>query len=105
MSRICQKQKTLYEEELDATGDLKGKVALVTGGGRGIGRETCILLASHGADVAISSRTASECEEVAAYIQKTYGTKTVVVTGDVSNEADVQQLFNQLKKSWGKFQF
>ena len=84
------------------TGDLKGKVALVTGGGRGIGRETCILLASHGADVAICSRTASECEEVAAYIHKTYGTKTIVVTGDVSNEADVQRVIQAVEKELGK---
>ena len=85
-----------------STADLKGRVALVTGGGRGIGRETCILLASHGADVAIVSRTASECEEVAAYIHKTYGTKTLVVTGDVSNEADVQQIIQSVEKELGK---
>ena len=61
-----------------------------------------LLLASHGADVAISSRTASECEEVAAYIHKTYGTKTLVVTGDVSNEADVQQIIQSVEKELGK---
>ncbi|MEI4771785.1 SDR family oxidoreductase [Psychrobacillus sp. FJAT-51614] len=81
--------------------ELKGKVALVTGGGRGIGRETCILLASLGADVAICSRSASECEEVSNFIQKTYGTKTVVITGDVSKEKDVDNIIDFINKTLG----
>lgn len=81
--------------------ELKGKVALVTGGGRGIGRETCILLASLGADVAICSRTEEECVEVATYIQEMYGTKTVVVTGDVSKANDVDFIIDSVNKSLG----
>ena len=42
-----------------------------------------------------------ECEEVAAYIQKTYGTNTVVVTGDVSNEADVDTVIDRSKNTLG----
>jgi len=81
--------------------ELKGKVVLVTGGGRGIGRETCILLASLGADVAICSRSVQECEEVSAYIQKTYGTNTVVVTGDVSKEKDVDTIIDRVNNTLG----
>ena len=63
--------------------ELKGKVALVTGGGRGIGRETCILLASHGADVAICARNEVECNEVANYITKHFDVRAAVVICDV----------------------
>lgn len=80
---------------------LKGQVALVTGGGRGIGRETCILLASLGADVAICSRSEQECVEVATYIQNMYGTKTVVVAGDVSKEKDVDFIIESVENSLG----
>ena len=44
--------------------DLTGKVAVVTGGSRGIGRAICLAMAEHGASVVVSSRKLDACEEV-----------------------------------------
>lgn len=82
--------------------ELKGKVALVTGGGRGIGRETCLLLASHGADVAVCARSKSECEEVVQTINERYGTKAIVVLCDVGNKDEVKICVEQVKEQLGK---
>ena len=49
--------------------DLTGRVALVTGGGTGIGGATAMLLAKHGADVAIAARTVADLETTAAAIE------------------------------------
>ena len=64
--------------------ELAGKVALVTGGGRGIGKETALLLASHGAKVAICARSQAECLEVEQLIKETYNVDAIGVTCDVS---------------------
>lgn len=53
--------------------DLSGKVALVTGGSRGIGAEIARLLAAHGAHVVVSSRKPADCETVAQSIRDTGG--------------------------------
>lgn len=49
--------------------DLSGKVALVTGGSRGLGREMVLAFADHGADVIIASRKLDTCEQVAALVR------------------------------------
>ena len=54
---------------------MKGRVALVTGGGRGIGRETALLLSAAGARVMVVSRTATELENVGLeYVVSDLGT-------------------------------
>ena len=53
------------EVRLDQLLDFSGKVALVTGGSRGLGQEMALALAARGADVVITSRKADACEEVA----------------------------------------
>ncbi|EEF23528.1 short-chain dehydrogenase, putative, partial [Ricinus communis] len=55
--------------------DLTGKICLVTGGGRGMGREMVRALARHGADVIIVSRKLENCEEAAEEIRQQYGRK------------------------------
>lgn len=62
--------------------DLTGRVAVVTGGGTGIGRATAILLAKRGADVAICGRRAEKLEEACARIRET-GRRALAVPSDV----------------------
>ena len=59
-----------YADELF---DLTGRVALVTGGSRGLGREMALGLARCGADVVVASRTLESCREVAEEIERTTG--------------------------------
>ncbi|MGX9134824.1 SDR family NAD(P)-dependent oxidoreductase [Rummeliibacillus sp. JY-2-4R] len=80
---------------------LDGKVALVTGASRGIGKETAILLASHGARVAVCSRNEQECEEVVNLIQTTYGVDAMAVSCDVADEEEVKKVISQIKKKLG----
>ncbi len=53
----------------DSLFDLSGKVALVTGGSRGLGREMVLAFAEHGADVIIASRKLDSCEDFAAEVK------------------------------------
>jgi 3-oxoacyl-[acyl-carrier protein] reductase len=68
-------------------GDLTGKVALVTGGGRGIGRATALALAGAGADVAVLARSADEIEAVAGEV-RAVGRRSVAIACDVTRHQD-----------------
>ena len=78
--------------------DLTGKVCVVTGGGRGIGRGMAEGLARHGATVVLSGRTQATLEEAAAAI----GDRASVQTCDVSNETDVVALRDAVLAKHGK---
>ncbi len=65
--------------------DLSGKTALVTGGGRGIGRHVAIGLAEAGADVFIASRKLADCESTAELIRKTLGRRAVALEVDLAD--------------------
>lgn len=67
---------------------LQGKVAIVTGSGRGIGRATAITLAQEGADVAIIARTAHELNETARLIES-LGRRVLTQSGDVRKSCDI----------------
>lgn len=66
--------------------DLTGQAAVVTGGGRGIGRAAAVALAEAGADVVVTARTVSELEETAALV-RAQGRRALVVPGDASDPA------------------
>ncbi|QUV97703.1 SDR family oxidoreductase [Chloracidobacterium aggregatum] len=68
--------------------DFTGKVILITGGGRGIGRAAALKFARHGADVALAARTAADLEAVAGEI-RALGRRVVAVPTDTTNREQV----------------
>ena len=73
---------------------LKGKTAIVTGAGRGIGREIALVLAEAGANVALASRTEKELEATATDV-RTFGREAIVIPTDVSKSSEVDSLINK----------
>jgi 3-oxoacyl-[acyl-carrier protein] reductase len=72
--------------------NLQGRVALVTGAGRGIGRAIALILAEAGADVAVNYRERAEPAAATAGDVRGFGRRTVVVQADVASAADVARL-------------
>jgi 3-oxoacyl-[acyl-carrier protein] reductase len=81
--------------------DLSGKVALVTGGGRGIGKAIALVLAEAGADVAVNYRARADAAEATAAEIRKLGRRSAVVQADVSVAAEVQALVENVAKSLG----
>jgi len=77
--------------------DLQGQTALVTGGGRGIGRAVAKAVASKGARVFLAARTASELESAAEEIRAVGGLAEPVPT-DLASEQDILSLFAGIRK-------
>ncbi len=80
---------------------LAGKVAIVTGGSRGIGRATCLAFAREGAKVVVVGRNESSCEKVAAQIAADGG-DAIAVRADVSSEADVAAMVSKATQRFGR---
>src|SRR6478752_3069083 len=81
--------------------DLTGKVAVITGSSRGIGRSSAELLAKLGAKVVISSRKADACHEVAEGIKKDGGDAHVIPC-NISRREEVEGLITGTTKHYGK---
>jgi NAD(P)-dependent dehydrogenase (short-subunit alcohol dehydrogenase family) len=81
--------------------DLKGKVALVTGGSRGLGREMVLAFAAAGADVVIASRKLPACVELADEVQAATGRRALPVACHVGRWDDVDRLVESVYAELG----
>jgi NAD(P)-dependent dehydrogenase (short-subunit alcohol dehydrogenase family) len=79
---------------------LEGKTAIVTGGGRGIGRSIALAYAQEGADVAVVARTPDEVEAVAVEI-RTLGRKGVALLADLTVSEEVTAMFQEAVEALG----
>ena len=84
---------------MDGPFSLHGKRSLVTGGGRGIGRAIALAFAGAGADVAITSRNATDAEPVASEI-RAKGGRSVALGLDVRSAASIRACFDALTREW-----
>jgi 3-oxoacyl-[acyl-carrier protein] reductase len=80
----------------------RGRVAIVTGGGRGIGRAIAVRLAEEGANLGISYRSNDDAAEETAESVREAGVKCELFKGDVSSPGDVEALFTGVSDAFGR---
>jgi NAD(P)-dependent dehydrogenase (short-subunit alcohol dehydrogenase family) len=80
---------------------LENKVALITGGGSGIGEAAAVLFAREGARVAVLGRTAEKLEETVNRIEEA-GSEGLTVQGDVASYADMERVVGEVVEKWGR---
>lgn len=82
--------------------DLTGKVAIITGSSRGIGRAIAEAMADQGAKVVISSRKAEACAEAADAINAKHPGAAIVVPANISSKDDLQNLVDETRRQLGR---
>jgi len=81
--------------------DLSGRIALVTAGGHGLGREYCVAMAEFGADVVCNDIDASLAKETTEIV-KPYGHRTLAIQADVSRQNEVDQMVKRTLDEFGR---
>lgn len=81
--------------------ELEGKVAVVTGGGSGIGKATAKLFAKEGAKVTVVARTQKDIDRTAEEIERNGG-EALAVSGDISRPENMQRVYSETEKRWGR---
>jgi NAD(P)-dependent dehydrogenase (short-subunit alcohol dehydrogenase family) len=87
---------------VDTLGKLDGKVALVTGSGRNIGRTTVLRLAAEGANVVVNARSNKEEAEAVAEEARALGVKALPILADVSSKEQVDSMVSMAMAEFGK---
>ncbi|HEY5107607.1 MAG TPA: SDR family oxidoreductase [Caulobacteraceae bacterium] len=82
--------------------DLSGKVAVITGSSRGIGKAIAQRMAQHGAKVVISSRKAGPCEVLAGEINAKHPGAAIAVPANISSKDDLQRLVDETRSAFGR---
>lgn len=81
---------------------LQGKIAIITGAGKGIGRATALTLAKQGVSLGLIARTEADLQAVAEEVSA-HGVRVEIATADITDNAQVEQAIDQLYKALGKF--
>src|SRR5687767_8873873 len=84
------------------SGKLKGKIALITGGGSGIGKAVAILFAKEGAQIVINYYSGEEDARDTAALIKKYGGEVLLIQGDISQEAVCRELVEKTVQQYGR---
>lgn len=82
--------------------ELTGKVALVTGGSRGIGRAICLALAKEGVDVAVNYKSREHKADQVCNANQLLGRRSTTVVGDVASASDIQRMVESVESALGK---
>ncbi|MDP3659428.1 SDR family NAD(P)-dependent oxidoreductase [Phenylobacterium sp.] len=81
--------------------DLTGKVAVITGSSRGIGRAAAVSMAEQGARVVVSSRNQADCDAAAEAINAVHPGHAIAVACDITQPADQQHLMDRAREAFG----
>lgn len=95
--------KPVFERAYDRqVKKLADKVAIITGGGSGIGRAICVAFAREGANVAIVFRKDSSDAKETKKLVEEKGAKAIIISADISIESNCRKIIEKVIKTWGK---
>src|SRR5258708_22112021 len=97
------RRRAIVREKRMTLFDMSGKVAVITGSTRGIGRAIAERMAEHGAKVVISSRKQDVCDQVSKEVNDKFGKGTAVaIAANISSKQNLQNLVNEPTRPFGK---